>query len=51
LTDTEGGGGTAFPEPTADTEGQKKRRIHRPAPIAGFPKLFWHPSSQPAGGN
>jgi hypothetical protein len=44
VTGTEGEGGAALPEPAADTGGKKKRRIHRPALIARFPKLFWHPS-------
>jgi hypothetical protein len=44
LTGTEGEGGAAPPEPAAGTGGKKKRRIHRPALIARFPKLFWHPS-------
>jgi hypothetical protein len=44
VTGTEGEGGAALPEPAAGTGGKKKRRIHRPALIARFPKLFWHPS-------
>jgi hypothetical protein len=44
VTGTEGEGGAALAEPAAGTGGKKKRRIHRPALIARFPKLFWHPS-------